>query len=475
MNVLLIRPFSRVFTKPYFTSKGSFSLACLSAFLKEKGHKVRVMDLGLKNNLNMLKYTLGTFAPHIVGVTAYTPNVLDGFDLVHLIKSVNNKYVTVMGGSHSTSMPEETLKECPDLDFVIIGEGEETLLDLCNKLEDKSDINQVAGLCHRQDGKIMRTQQRQLISDLDSLPFADRDAIMPYCRNAVFDHNLSMPFNKIAEVLTSRGCIEFCTFCTVHRAYKETGRSLRLRSAENVLNEISFLKSRHKVKHITFLDDSFTIDGQRIKKILRGLKDMRLSWNCDTRVNLLDKELIHEMAETGCKKISIGVESGSDRVLKLINKNISLERARDVFRWCYESKIETIEANFLIGSHPDETWEDIRKTRRLIRELKFQRLLVSVIVPFPGTKVREQMLERNLIFSNDWRRYMLMDDESPPWRTTYFSSKELKRLQSQMIAEFYFNIKNIIATISYLRSFEIIKRYFLSFLNIARWNLKNID
>ena len=184
---------------------------------------------------------------------------------------------------------------------------------------------------------------------------------------------------------------------------------------------------------------------------------MKLSWNCDTRVNLVDRELIHEMVESGCKKISIGVESGSEKILKLINKNITVEQVRNVFLWCHEAKLETIEANFLIGSHPDETLQDINETRKLIKELAPQRILVSIITPFPGTKVREQMLDRNLIFSNDWRKYILMDDEPPPWRTTYFSSEELKNLQNMILAEFYFSLKISLQTLNILNLFHFLK------------------
>lgn len=469
MRVLLIRPFSIVFTKPYFTIRPPINLGYLSGYLKNKGHEVRILDFGLRKDIGILTNTLKDFEPHVVGINAFTPNVLDGFELVKIVKSISSKYVTVIGGPHSTSIPEDTLEACKELDYIVIGEGEVTLLELCDKLEKKSDINQVAGLCYRQNGKIARTGYRPLIAELDSLPFPDRDSIIQcYQKLTVFDHNLRLSLRNVLELITSRGCTAFCTFCTVHRAFTEKTRSLRLRSADNVLREIDLFKSKYDIKHVSFLDDSFTINRERIKKILYGLKEMKLSWNCDTRVNLVDRDLIHEMVESGCKKISIGVESGSEKVLKLINKNITVEQVRNVFLWCHEAKLETIEANFLIGSHPDETMQDINETRKLIKELTPQRILVSIITPFPGTKVREQMLERNLIFSNDWRKYILMNDEPPPWRTTYFSSEELKSIQNMIIAEFYFSFKNIITNLKYIKSFSLFKTYSSSGLDIAK-------
>lgn len=469
MRVLLIRPFSIAFTKPYFTAKPPLNLGYLSAFLKQNGHDVKVLDFGLKQDISSLTETLKTFGPHLIGINAYTPSVLDGFELIKIIKAIANKYITVMGGPHSTSIPEDTLEACPALDFVVVGEGEATLLELCSTLERKDDISQVAGLCYRQGGKIIRTAPRHLIQKLDTLPFPDRDSIAPYYNDLkIFDQNLNLPLNKVIEIVTSRGCSDFCTFCAVHRAYTPTGRSLRLRSAENVLKEIGLFKSKRGIKHVAFLDDSFTTNRARVKTIIKGLKEMRLSWNCDTRVNLLDRDLIHEMVESGCKKISIGVESGSERILKLMNKNITVDAARSVFQWFHEARLETIEANFIIGGHPDETLEDIDKTRALIKELNPQRLLVAIITPFPGTKVREQMLERNLIFSNDWRKYIVMNDEPPSWRTTHFTSEELKNFQNSIIAEFYFSPKKIITNLKYIRSFSLFKIYLFSALDVAK-------
>lgn len=469
MKILLIRPFSVAFTKPYFTKKPPFNLGYLSAYLKRSGHEVKMLDFGLMNDPALLSEMLRRFDPALIGINAYTPSIPDSFDLAKNIKSIDIKYKTVIGGPHSTAVPEETLKECKDLDFVVIGEGEATLLDLCEKLESKGDVASVKGICCRDGDRIIRTEPRELIEDIDTIPFPDRESIAPFYEKLdIFDHNFKIPLNKIMEVITSRGCTAFCTFCTVHRAYREKGRSLRLRSAENVLEEIEAYRSKHDIRHVQFLDDSFTIDKIRIRKIIKGLKDMGLSWNCDTRVNLLDRELVREMVESGCKKVSLGVESGSEKILNLINKNITLGQIRDAFKWCYDAKLETIEANFLIGSHPDETAEDVDKTRRLIRELNPQRLLVSVIVPFPGTKVREQMEERSLIYSNDWRKYILMNDELPAWRTTNFSSEELRDLQNTVLAEFYFGIKNILRNLHYIRSFSLFKAYLLSAFDIAK-------
>lgn len=469
MKVLLIRPFSVVFTKPYFTVKPPLSLGYLSAFLKQGGHEVRILDFAIKKDNNYLIEALKKFNPSIVGVNAYTPNVLDGLELVAAVKSSDKKFITVMGGPHSTPLPEDTLESCKDLDFVVIGEGEATLLELCDNLKNKEGLKEIPGICYRQDNEIVRTAPRALIPRLDDLPFPDRDALLScHQKFKSFDHNLDISPRNTLEVITSRGCTDFCTFCTVHRAYKEKGRSLRLRTAANVLKEIEFYKSRYDIQHVSFLDDTFTINRARILTIMDGLKKMGLSWNCDARVNLLDKELVFKMVESGCKKMSIGVESGSERILKLINKNITLKQARDAFRWCREAGLETIEANFLIGAHPDETPEDVEKTRGLIRELRPQRLLASVIVPFPGTEVRNQMIARNLIFSNDWRKYILMNEDPPPWRTTYFSGSELMKLQKRMLAEFYFNFATIVKTLKYIRSFSLLKTYVLSAINVAK-------
>lgn len=468
MKVLLVRPFSVVFTRPYFTIKPPLSLGYLSAFLKENGHEVSILDFGLRKDSKYLNNVLKAFNPDIVGINAYTPNVLDAFELAREIKCANKQFITIIGGPHSTSIPEKTIEACPDLDFVIIGEGEFTLLELCDRIEKKKDCGQIAGLCYRHNGKAIRTNLRDPIRELDKLPLPDRDSLMPYYRKLnTFDHNINVPLNRTLEVITSRGCTDFCTFCTVHRAYREKGRSLRLRSAVNVLEEISICCSKYNLKHVSFLDDTFTINRARVIEIIAGLKRNGLTWNCDTRVNLLDKDLVRRMVVAGCKKMSIGVESGSERILRLINKNITIPQIKAAFQWCHEAGLDTVEANFLIGAHPEETLDDLRETNKLIKELMPQRLVVSIIVPFPGTVVREQMVERNLIFSNDWRRYILMNDEPPPWRTVHFTSIELRKLQLDMLAKFYFSFKNIVTNLKYIKSFPLLRVYFLSGLHIA--------
>jgi radical SAM superfamily enzyme YgiQ (UPF0313 family) len=157
----------------------------------------------------------------------------------------------------------------------------------------------------------------------------------------------------------------------------------------------------------------------------------------------------------------------------LINKNITLEQVRNAFRWCHEAGLETIQANFLIGSHPDETPEDIELTRKLIREIRPQRLLLSIIVPFPGTAVRQQMLARGLISSDDWRRYILMNDEPPPWRTSHFTSEELRDLQNRIVAEFYFDPRNLATNLKYIKSWALLRIYFISGMGVILRYLQN--
>lgn len=149
MRVLFARPFSIVFTKPYFTAAAPLNLGYLCAFLKQNRHEVKILDLNFKKDTPSLKNILNTFKPHLIGISAYPSNVLDGFEVIENIKSIDNKCITVMGSHHSTPMPESTLEACPDLDFVVIGEGEATLLDLCNTLEKNGDINDVKGLSYR--------------------------------------------------------------------------------------------------------------------------------------------------------------------------------------------------------------------------------------------------------------------------------------------------------------------------------------
>jgi radical SAM superfamily enzyme YgiQ (UPF0313 family) len=212
---------------------------------------------------------------------------------------------------------------------------------------------------------------------------------------------------------------------------------VRFRSAQNVLEEIKECVAKYKTNHFTFLDDTFTLWPERTKQICSGLKELGVSWDCNTRVNNVTLELLKIMAESGCIKVSFGVESSSERLLKLIKKGIALDQIKRAVKWAREAKIKFIEGTFILGAHPSETREEVEMTVKLMRELDLDFVFYGIIVPFPGTEVCDIMRGKGYLNKNiNWRDFIFFGGE-PPWRTDNFTSKELVELQNYVLKKFY--------------------------------------
>jgi radical SAM superfamily enzyme YgiQ (UPF0313 family) len=193
--------------------------------------------------------------------------------------------------------------------------------------------------------------------------------------------------------------------------------------------------SRFGFRHFCFLDDSFSLNKARLFPIADKLKELGATWNCDIRANSIDEESLAHMKRCGCQKVSIGVESGSPRMLDSIHKQITVPQIIAAFGLCRKVGIPITEGTFMIGSHPDETQEDVQETIRLLHQVRPDYASVAIGVPFPGTPLRRIMAERGLIESDDWTRYTM--SSTPAWHTTNFSSAQLVRLQKQIVSGYY--------------------------------------
>jgi radical SAM superfamily enzyme YgiQ (UPF0313 family) len=182
----------------------------------------------------------------------------------------------------------------------------------------------------------------------------------------------------------------------------------------------------------------------------------------------VDPEKLRKMVRSGCTKVAFGVESGSQRVLKLNRKKIDLERVRAAVRWAREAGIRHVEGNFIIASHPDETWDDVKQTTAFMHALPFTFVSISVLVPYPGTENYERMDEAGLIHSKDWSRYVMFGRE-PCWRTTHFSAAQLIELQKVANRRFYLHPRRLLRLLSTIRSPKELAYYMRSSLSFLRW------
>jgi len=292
---------------------------------------------------------------------------------------------------------------------------------------------------------------RPLISPLDELPFPARE-LLDRERYAKVQHSrgISEEYGPQTEIFTSRGCPGRCIFCAVNVNY---GSRVRFRSVENVLAEVEECRGRFGIRHFIIQDDTFNLRESRVADLMRGFRALGVpSFSCDARVDTVSRDMLEEMARSGCRKISFGVESGSPRILALNGKGITRDQVVQAFEWARKVGIELLEATFMIGSHPDETVEDVRLTQNLIREIRPDILFCSVAVPYPGTELRTLLQEAGCYPVEESWEHFGMFTNAPVWRTFHFSPEELVRTRDRVLRSYYFTPQYVLSRLGKLRS-----------------------
>jgi radical SAM superfamily enzyme YgiQ (UPF0313 family) len=255
------------------------------------------------------------------------------------------------------------------------------------------------------------------------------------------------------ELITSRGCPNKCIFCAGHVNY---GFNMRFRSYENIREEIKYLKKTYNINHITFDDDTLTLKKSLVVEIAELLKEENITWDCNARVNTVDFALLKRMQQCGCKKVSFGVESGSPRMLKLMKKNITLEQVREAFQNARKAGFKYVEGTFMLGSHPDETLEDIEMTRKLMWEIMPDFVSLSIISPFPGTETFDLMVANGQLAKRpDWKMFtMSIQNELPFERLNNLTAQQLITLQHKIIKAYYSNPAYLLKKIASIRTMD---------------------
>jgi len=450
------------------------NLAYLAAAVIGAGISAEIWDYGIggfveNDFLNRIRES----NPSAIGIHCKTFNIIQGHHLAGIIKKYFPGIMTLVGGPHSSALPIDTLKEFPYFDLVVIGEGEATIAELCREISSGNDLKNVNGLALREGGTTICTKKRELIKNLDEINYPARHLLQNIRHhNRHSTRGLSPSNHNVTEIFTSRGCPGKCIFCAVNIAY---GNSVRFRTVDNVLGEVEECISRYKYNHIIIQDDTFTLNKKRVSGILEGFRRLGLtSWSCDSRVDTVNEEMLNEMAASGCKKISFGVESGSDKILKLSKKNITVDQIEHTVALAKKSNIDIVECNFIIGSHPDETYDDVQATWKLIKKIRPDIIAVSVIVPYPGTEIYRLMEDRGYIHAKNWSEFQMIGTR-PAWHTANFSAPELVRLQRKLINRYYFSAKYLIETMAKIRDTKELQYLFKTGWEYIKFIVTNKD
>jgi len=430
MKIILVNPW--VDTK---YPQPPLGLAMLAGVLEKQGYNVKIIDLpALGLTENSISNVISIENPDFVGITAMTSNVNSAINLARKVKEANEDVSVILGGPHATLFPEDILRLVPEVDVVVHGEGEETIVQLAKTLEKKESLNpRILGIAYRANKNIQVSQRRPYISDIDCLPFPAFH-LLPMDRYKLHPpHGRRQPS---MPVVTSRGCPYRCIYCSK----SVFGSKYRANSPTYVANEIEYLMEKFNAKEITFYDDVFTLDKKRVYAICEELdkRGIDVPWTCETRVNLVDKELVERMKKSGCYLIAYGVESGNQTILDNLKKDILLEQVTRAFEITHEVGIQTV-AYFMIGS-PGETPETIKETIDLAKKLDPDFAQFSISTPFPGTELFN-LANLDGLVSKDWDDYVYAELRSidfPAFETSTLTKEDLQKWNNEAYRSFYF-------------------------------------
>ena len=400
-------------------------LAYLGAVAENAGHQVTVIDCqGERLTYDSFRQRIAGVPSDVVGVTATTLLYNSAKTILETAKEVHPNAVSMIGGSHVSFWDENALNESKSIDVIVRREGETTFLELLQRIQDKRNFSDVLGTTFRgSDGKIVRNEDRPFLMDLDSLP-------SPAYHLLPLDSYHRMG-KTIFPIVTSRGCVQWCDFCSTVRMF---GRGYRMRSAKNVVDDMEALHNKYGESQFTFYDDAFTINRQHTLEMCADIKarKLKVEWDCETRVDAVDKELLEKMHDAGCITVWFGVESGSETMLAKMHKKINREQVKNAFKMAQKAGMMTI-ASAVIG-FPGETEDTAWETINFINSLNPDDIGCYIATPYPGTPMYEEVVKNGWLRVTDFNKY---DTATPTFETPDLTMERLREIKYKAHQKFY--------------------------------------
>jgi radical SAM superfamily enzyme YgiQ (UPF0313 family) len=440
MKILLINPPVREWAKPNCFPLG---LGYIAAVLEQEGHEIEVMDINaFRWTQDEVEDKIKNAEFDVVGIGGIVTVYRYVKWLISIIKRYHPQKRVIVGGSVATSVPK-TLLERTAADIAVIGEGEETAKELFQALENnEDDLSGVNGIWLKdKKGRIHITSPRPIIKNLDTLPLPAWD-LFPmdiYLKNPVGapNRNKWVDGNQVDDTLSinlfaTRGCPYKCVYCY----HDFMGQGYRTRSPQNMFGEMEMLYQRYGVKYFHFVDDEFVMNKKFVYEFCEAVRGVNLgfTWGCSGRVNLMTENLIATMANSGCVLIGYGIESGSQKMLDIMRKKVTVEQAKQAVKLT-QRYLGWADCSFMIGI-PGETKETIQETIDFCKELNLVPEVIFFATPYPGTELYEIAKARNKI--GDEEEYISRlgeQGEQIMVNLTDFTDEELVQLQGWMIQE----------------------------------------
>lgn len=474
-------------------------LGYIASVLRQQGHEVKILDClvascekypidgtfvraGLSDD--RILDAIERFRPDVIGVSSmFTSYFKNAHHIARIAKDYKKDVLVVFGGAHASSFPEIVMKD-PNVDVVVIGEGENTIRELLQRYGQKKGFTGVNGIMHRSGQVLKREAPREFIRNLDEIPFPAWD-LLERDLSKIEQENRSNRFlmrKPIGYLLTSRGCPNACYFCSVKLIWS---RSWRARSAKNIVDEIEFLKGKYGFREFHFVDDNSSVSKKRMHEIcdelLRRNLNVKIATPTGIAIGTLDREILTKMKKAGFYRLCFGIESGDPETQKIIKKRINLDQAKQVIREANRLGFWT-SGTFIMG-FPHEDLDAIRKTVEFAKISDMDYAVIYLLTPQPGTEVYRIFKEQGLI---DLDRYL--DPRSQEWyrisitycngfKNLQFSNTQLQEMLSEAYREFIlhklFSVRTYINLLRKIRSFEDL-RYMMNLMVMPLRMLKGI-
>lgn len=434
MKIALTRPKydSHLITPP-------IGLGYISAYLKKNSHETKIID-GLNLDLTNEQIVEECRDYDLVGIFAMSAFFLEVIDLSRKLKQADKK--VVIGGPHATCLPILTLKET-NADFVIMGEGEETFLELVNGLEN-NNLTNIPGLVTNETKDIT---ERPFIKSLDELPFPDWEQMDPR-KYKKAPHGALIKNFPVAPITTTRGCPYNCKFCASPKIWK---RTIRYRSPDNVIEEIKYLINNFGVKEIHFEDDNLTLKREHIENICQKIIDnkIKISWACPNgvRADTIDMDLLNLMKKSGCYYLAFGFESGNQEILNNINKETTLDKLKQAA--ILANKVGIMTQGFFIFGLPDETKETIQETINFAKSVPLNRAQFLLLDVLPGSQLWYDLEFEKKV---DWSKHSYQEST---WVPQTIDLETLNSAPSKAFKSFFFRPKQMFSLIKYFKPAQL--------------------
>lgn len=433
-----------------------YNLLSIASFLNENGIECNIMDCVAERKLSkdVIEY-IKENGINMIGLTSFTFSAPQAFKIAQKIKEEMPGIITVMGGIHATVLPKETMMECASLDYIVAGEGEETLLELINFIRNnKTDkLDKVQNLVFKRNNKVIINKWERSLVDVERIPIPDY---------SLLNLNLYKPHAGNYKVLptytffASRGCPFNCSFCSANIIL---GRRVRYKPIDKAIEEVKILKEKYGAKGLLLQDSTFTLKRKWVVEFCERLikEKIKIMWRANTRVDCIDEELIDLLKKAGFYRLNCGFESGNQKTLDLLSKETTVEQNLKAASIIKKKGLE-LGASFIIGL-PGEDINDVMNTINFAQKIGGRYVQFYLPVPFPGTKLREICAE-GVRKNAAWHDYNSRDFTNAVYINNNFSEEFFKNLPDYAYNKYYSNLSAVFRILISIKSFDELKNVF---------------